>query len=196
MSDEYSRLGVQQYYELHAEDYRNAHFPDIVEAACDAADALMQHWAGDQLSVLDLACGSGEAALALHEWRRRRGMAHLTLSCQGADPYTCPAFAQRTGTKALPISFEDVANGYLLQSGMAFDLCVCSFALHLVTERSRLWAVLNALAASCQYLLLLSPHKRPEVTCSSGWQLAYQTRVARVHTRLYKSTMWQWHQAG
>ncbi|GBF92899.1 hypothetical protein Rsub_05735 [Raphidocelis subcapitata] len=138
------------------------------------------------LRVLDLACGSGEGSLAVWSWLARRaapgGPSELHLTA--ADPFTAAAFTQRTGLPRVRAwSFEDVQEGAL--EGRRYDLAVVSFALHLL-ETTRLHAFLHALARSCRWLLILSPHKRPHVA-ESAWRLAADRTEERVHARLYES---------
>jgi SAM-dependent methyltransferase len=192
MSDEYNRLGVDQYYQLHARDYRNVHYAEIVLAMNVLMKAYQRNeGCSESLSVLDLACGSGEATLALQEWQTAEGTtAPVTLNIDGADPFTGPAYEERTGKVAFTFSFEDVARGCLSERLLQYDLCVCSFAMHLIQDKSYLWCTLNALARSCKFLALLSPHKNPHVAASSGWVLEYEKVEARVRLRLYRSTLW------
>lgn len=200
MSDEYNRLGVDRYYELHARDYRNVHFPEIVTAVRVLMNTFQQRGFGhsknnNRISVLDLACGSGEATLALKAWQRaHRASAPETqqvetLQVDGADPFTGPAYEERTGQTAASYSFDDVAGGCLTEKQLEYDLCVCSFAMHLLQDKSSLWCTLSALARSCNFLALLSPHKKPEVAPSSGWQLEYESVQERVRIRLFRSTL-------
>lgn len=45
-------------------------------------------------------------------------------------------------------------------------MVVCSFALHLVESSSELFALLRELSTKALWLVVLAPHKRPEVrTC-------------------------------
>jgi hypothetical protein len=191
MSDEYNRLGVQKYYELHSCDYRNAHYAEIVQAiSCLMRSYQELEFLGDSLSVLDLACGSGEATQAMQEWQRANPtIAPRIMQIDGADPYTGPAYEERTGKKAASFSFEAVAGGCLTENQLEYDLCICSFAMHLLQDKSYLWCTLSALSRSCKFLALLSPHKKPEVAASTGWQLEYETVEARVRVRLYRSTL-------
>ena len=59
----YERHGVEGYYAQFGDQYRNPH-EQRVRAALHAAVAA---WQPDLTRVLDLACGSGEATLALRE---------------------------------------------------------------------------------------------------------------------------------
>ena len=44
------------------------------------------------------------------------------------------------------------------------DVVVCSFALHLVESSSELFALLRELSTKALWLVVLAPHKKPEVT--------------------------------
>lgn len=177
------------------------------------------------VAVLDLACGSGEAAEGVQEWvnaakangahqpeceagataaksrarqpqSSRSGVTtafprHVTLQLHAADPYTGAAFANRTGVRCHTWSFADIAAGVLLGDGtpIMLDVCVCSFAAHLM-DASNLFACLSQLALSASYLLILSPHKKPNIKDSHGWSIVHEAVVQdRVHARLYKSLM-------
>lgn len=157
------------------------------------------------LRVLDLACGSGEASLALFAWLSRRCRAATPSLCAvrelhltAADPFLGPAFTARTGLPRVHAwSFEDVQAGALDGCGCApdagcggrnYDLAAVSFALHLL-DPTRLHETLTALARAAKWLLLLSPHKRPHVDGGAGWRLEAQLVTQRVHARLYESEL-------
>ena len=66
----YETFGVQGFYEAHGQAYSNPHNDQIIRAV--AALMSSQRFGGrpgEQLRVLDLACGSGEATLALQAWQ-------------------------------------------------------------------------------------------------------------------------------
>lgn len=46
------------------------------------------------------------------------------------------------------------------------DVTVCSFALHLLDGSSQLWALLSELSWRTTWLIVLEPHKKPEVSAS------------------------------
>ena len=46
------------------------------------------------------------------------------------------------------------------------DVTVCSFALHLLDGSSQLWALLSELSWRTTWLIVLEPHKKPEVSIS------------------------------
>ena len=43
------------------------------------------------------------------------------------------------------------------------DMVICSFALHLVDSSSELFSLLWALSLKAKWLVVLAPHKKPEV---------------------------------
>jgi hypothetical protein len=150
-------------------------------------NALRLNGGGDlTLRVLDLACGSGEASLALYGWLRAMVPPQLgRLLLTAADPFTAGAFRARTGLpNVVSWSFEDVQAGCL--QGRAFDMVMCSFAMHLLDD-SRLFTTLHELSIAAKWLVLLSPHKRPHVKDGCGWQLVHSSVHERVHVRLYES---------
>ena len=168
----YERHGVRGYYEQHGARYRNPHEPAVARALA----AAVQAWQPDLSRVLDLACGSGEATLAL----RLLGAGHI----DGVDPYTGPAYHARTGQPAEPFSFEAIAAGAL--AGRSYRLIVCSYALHLL-QPSRLPQLAYRLSQLAPALLVLTPHKRPDLRPAWGWTLTGELVVERVRLRYYRS---------
>jgi SAM-dependent methyltransferase len=167
----YEREGPEEFYRRHGADYRNPHESIVRAVLSRAVDA----WQPDLSAVLDLACGSGEVALALRE----RGA-----TVEGADPYTGEAYLARTGDEALPLSFEAIAQGALAER--RYSLIVCSFALHL-EERSRLPVLCYSLSSLAPALIVLTPHKRPHIAPAWGWLLEDEILHERVRARLYAS---------
>jgi hypothetical protein len=51
-----------------------------------------------------------------------------------------------------------------------YDLIICSFALHLLTEPSELFALLYELSTKCRWLAVIAPHKKPEIKDGWGWE--------------------------
>ncbi len=171
---QYQRKGVVGYYAAHGDQYRNPH-----EAAIHRLlDRCVADWPLDLGHVLDLACGSGEVTLAL----RAQGAGRV----DGVDPYTATAYEQRTGLPAQQLSFEAVSAGAL--DDHRYTLIVCSFALHLL-QPSRLPDLLARLALLSPHLLVLTPHKRPDLTADTSWRLIAETIVDRVRARLYESRL-------
>lgn len=174
----YESFGVVAYYEAHGSCYRNPHEAAVRQLTIEV---LRKHEL-DASSVLDLACGSGEVTCALTEALPEPGMARI----DGVDPYTGEAYLERTGAAALPFTFEQIALGAL--EGRRYSLIVCSFALHLV-ERSwlpLLLHTLSGLATAATRMLIITPHKRPELRPEWGWILMEELMIDRVRARLYR----------
>ncbi len=172
--NQYQQHGVRGYYEQFGATYRNPHEAHVRAAVRDA----LVRWPLATSAVLDLACGSGEVTLALRE----AGVTHII----GVDPYTGDAYHARTGQTALPYTFEQIGDGALGEQ--RYSLIVCSFALHLV-ELSRLPVVAYQLARIAEHLLVLTPHKRPDLRAAWGWQLIGEVANEHVRSRCYGSTL-------
>lgn len=167
----YERHGVEGYYAQHGGEYRNPH-ERIVRELISAA---VQRCSLDLDRVLDLACGSGEATLMLREL----GAGEV----DGVDPFTGDAYLARTGQPAEGLSFEQVAAGAL--ASRRYNLIVCSFAMHLI-DKSRLPGLLAQLALIADRLLIVTPHKRPEIKAEWGWTLVHELMIERVRARLLR----------
>ena len=182
MRTAYDELGAEGYYEAHGDEYTNPHEPTLAVALHVALEA----WRplvldeGPLRRGLDYACGSGEATAAFEAWA---GAAACAL--EAADPYTYAAYEKRMGRPAHRWSFEDVAGG-ALDEQPPYDICLSSFALHLI-EPQWLHLALSALARSARLLIVLTPHKRPVIDHSTGWRAAGEIVHERVRVRLYKS---------
>ncbi|KAL7748336.1 hypothetical protein RI367_006297 [Sorochytrium milnesiophthora] len=164
--------------------------------------------------LLDVACGAGEATLAFAAWMkaaksRSTLLPEFKLSAIAADPYTREAFLSNTGLPERcfrPWSFADIAAGCILDhcsdasdrsdhhKQPQFDLIVSSFALHLLDEAhdnndcgSSLYSTLYQLSLVGRWLMVVTPHKKPEVTRDMGWELAEEVVRDRVRTRIYRS---------
>lgn len=171
---QYEKHGVEGYYAQFGADYRNPHEPIIREILREA----VRRWWLDLTRVLDLACGSGEAALALREL----GAGEI----DGVDPYTREAYLARTGKAAEDFSFEQIAAGAL--AGRSYSLIVCSFAMHLI-EESWLPALMAQLGMISDSLLIITPHKRPEFKAGWSWTLADEFVIERVRARFYRTKL-------
>lgn len=168
---QYAEIGVENFYAHEGATYRNPH----EDCARFALAQAVKKWSLDLSHALDLACGSGEMTLEL----RDLGAGDI----DGVDPFTGQAYRARTGRDALKLSFAQIAAGAL--DGRRYSLIVCSYALHLV-EPSRLPQLAQALGRISTDLLILSPHKRPQLEPAWGWLLVDEIYPQRVRTRFYE----------
>jgi ubiquinone/menaquinone biosynthesis C-methylase UbiE len=168
--NQYDELGVQGYYQQSGSEYRNPH-EKIIHALLEN---IVPAWQLNLAHVLDLACGSGEITVAL----ARLGVEKIV----GCDPFTAEAYRERTGLQAELFDFTQISAGTL--ADRSFSLIVCSFALHLC-EVSRLPLLCARLAEISPSLLIITPHKRPEIKPEWGWILSQEICHERVRARLY-----------
>jgi hypothetical protein len=168
----YEAHGAGAFYRDHADDYANPHEPEVRQCI----EMAVGRWPLDVMRVLDLAAGSGEATLALRDVGANE--------VDACDPYLFASYERRVDRPCERISFEDIAAGAL--AGRAYSLIVCSFALHLV-DSSRLPMVCLQLATIAPALLVITPHKRPDIRAQWGWELAGEFVWARVRSRWYRS---------
>jgi SAM-dependent methyltransferase len=168
----YQQYGVKPFYQQFGDSYRNPH-ELVIGKIIQAIHTTCQP---DWTKVLDLACGSGEVTLALYAL----GYTNII----GMDPYTHLAYLKRTGTPAEQYGFEDIEQGRL--ADRHYTTIVCSFALHLVTS-SRLPKLLYQLSRIAPALLIITPHKKPEIKPEWGWNLSDELLIERVRGRFYHS---------
>ncbi|CAK9071521.1 unnamed protein product [Durusdinium trenchii] len=166
--------------------YVNPHEPRLSEALHIALDQWQEHLSSP-LRALDLACGSGEATLALEAWLEKTQTGAMEPVLEAADPYTFEAFERRVGRRCHHWSFQDVADG-VLEEEPIYDLVLCSFALHLL-ERSWLTCTVSSLARRARLLVVATPHKRPLIERKTGWEQVAEVLHARVRVRYGASPM-------
>ncbi|KIJ59464.1 hypothetical protein HYDPIDRAFT_118440 [Hydnomerulius pinastri MD-312] len=68
--------------------------------------------------------------------------------------------------EAASVSAESAEAGVSAESlatAMEIDMVICSFALHLIESASELFALLWELSTKARWLVVLAPHKKPEV---------------------------------
>lgn len=169
----YDEYGVDAYYRNHAGSYENPHFPEIEALLAQNLQRI------DCGCVLDLAAGGGEVTRALS------GLGVEQIS--GCDPYTQALYRQNTGRSCLDLSFKD-----LIRAGLPgqYTAIVCSFALHLCPAKDLFPLVWNLFEAA-PLLIVITPHKRPDLSALTGiamiWEDSVQTvRAKRVRCRAYQ----------
>ena len=53
------------------------------------------------------------------------------------------------------------------------DMVICSFALHLINDISELFALLWELSTKFRWLVIIAPHKKPEVSVYRNYAFFY-----------------------
>lgn len=171
---EYAEKGVEEYYKTHADVYENPHFPYIKSLLHQNQHRI------DYTHILDFSCGGGEVTLILTE---------LTLSDKdighkkkenrflGCDPFTFKLYEKNTGYRCLPLSFEDVVKGKMTPSvSEPFSAIICSFGMHLCPEKM-LYSLVYQLFMYSKNIIIITPHKRPQLEKISGVELVFDDFV-------------------
>lgn len=156
----YEELGAEGFYRAFGDSYENPHLSEI--------QALIRrnfHRFDCSGKVLDFAAGGGEVATEL----QLLGAKDIV----GCDPFTYSLFEQKTGLNCLRLSFKDVIRQGLPEH---YSLIVSSFALHLCPLKELYSLVLNLLLAT-PLLVIITPHKRPELETFEGITLAWEDTV-------------------
>jgi hypothetical protein len=94
----------------------------------------------------------------------------------GCDPFTHALFERQTGLTCLQLSFRDV-----IRTGLPgkYSLIVCSFAMHLCAVKDLYPLAWNLLQAA-PLLVIVTPHKRPELEKLQGVELLWEDSVETV----------------
>ncbi|KAF8158249.1 hypothetical protein B0H34DRAFT_656803 [Crassisporium funariophilum] len=126
-----------------------------------------------------------------------------------ADPFTAAAYQDRTTYPCAELSFAAIAEGSLPSTSIniangevheilpqednkeeeadrSIEMVVCSFALHLIENPSDLFALLWELSLKASWLVILAPHKKPEI--KEGWGWAKWNTSAWEECRMIDST--------
>ncbi|HLP94056.1 MAG TPA: hypothetical protein VK168_08465 [Saprospiraceae bacterium] len=169
----YDQYGADGYYRQFSEEYENPHFPEI------KALLLQNLYRIDcSAGVMDFSAGGGEVSMVLQE----AGVKGIT----GSDPFTHQLYSRQTGLPCLELSFRDV-----IRNGLPgqYSVVISSFALHLCPEKELFPLIWNLLQAA-PLLVLITPHKRPELEKLSGISLLWEdavetTRGKKVRMKAY-----------
>jgi hypothetical protein len=156
----YDEHGAEGYYRAFGNQYENPHLPEI--SALLERNFVRLDCSG---VVLDFAAGGGEVSSVLLSL----GAKHLV----GCDPFTHALFEQKTGLICLQQSFKDV-----VREGITgpYSLIVSSFAMHLCPQKDLFSLTWNLLQAA-PVLVIITPHKRPELEKLPGIQLLWEDYV-------------------
>jgi len=170
--NEYSKNGVDNFYINNAESYKNPH-EIIIKKHLDNFFKINQF--KKNIKILDLCSGNGEISRILAE--------NNFINYKGCDPYMYNIYIKNIKKDCLNYSFKDLAIGKLKEK---FDLIICSFALHLA-DRSMLNIILYQLSLSTNKLIILTPHKKPEI--KNFFKLKNEIYKNKVRLRYYEKNI-------
>jgi phospholipid N-methyltransferase len=178
----YQQQGVEGFYQSEGHQYYNPHEFGIIEMTQEMIQVL-ERTVGHRLTgpFLDLCCGSGEVTEALLKY------GYPLDQIKASDPYTYEAYEKRIAKPCEKWNFVEISQGQILadlQAIKPFQCVICSFALHLC-PLDLLDHVLYQLSLCSDYLIILTPHKKPEI--QDHWLLLEErySIEERVRGRLY-----------
>lgn len=168
--DEYSRIGIENFYKQNSKSYINPHLNKI---------HMCLDWVLSKiniLSVIDLGSGNGEVTLYLN----KKGITNSI----GCDPYLSDSYKENTGNDCLTYSFENISNNGLEDF---YQTVICSYALHLC-DKSYFNNLLFNLALNCKYFVLISPSKYPIIT-ENYFNIIDSTIINKTHCKIFESKL-------
>lgn len=168
--EKYSEIGVKEFYLKNGDSYINPH-EEIIQ---QHLSYFLNKNLIDTSKILDLCCGSGEVSKFF--------ISQNITNIKGIDPYTFNNYKKQTNLPCFEYNFKDIANGKIKEK---FSLIVCSFALHLA-DKSLLPNILFNLASISEQLIIISPHKKPDINIF--WNLEEEYYNQKVRTRLFKKS--------
>jgi hypothetical protein len=197
----YQQQGVDGFYQSEGHQYHNPHEFGIIEMMHEMMQVL-EHTVGHRLKgpFLDLCCGSGEVTEALLK------QGYPLDQIKASDPYTYEAYEKRIAKPCEKWNFIEISQGQILadlsksslskslgstpssvvqeKATKPFQCVICSFALHLC-PLDLLDHVLYQLSLCSDYLIILTPHKKPDI--QDHWLLLEErySIEERVRGRLY-----------
>lgn len=117
--DEYTKMGVENFYKANKNSYINPHLENI---------HLCLNFITDKIKItnfLDLAAGNGEVTSYLETKNITNGV--------GCDPYLSESYERNTGKECIIDSFENISNNGL---NNFYQTIICSYALQLTIQFS------------------------------------------------------------
>jgi hypothetical protein len=165
--DEYSKIGVMNFYKFNKTSYINPHLEKV---------HLCLDFVVDKIKItnfLDLAAGNGEVTSYLKNKR--------ITDATGCDPYLFETYEKNTGKKCLDYSFENISDNGL---NNFYQTIICSYALHLC-DKSYFNNLLYNLSINCEYFVLISPSKYPII--SNYFQIINSIIINKSHCKIFKS---------
>ena len=170
----YKQFGVKNFYAFHGGEYKNPHEESIRKSI----RYIYENWDLNFRKVLDLAAGKGEVTKILQDI----GVKDI----DAVDGFLANEYEKEVDKNCMSMTFDDISNGYLKYK--AYSLIICSYALHLL-DYSKLPRFLWAMTEITNDLLVIGPHKRPEIKDTWGWALEKEIVIDRVRSRHFVNTM-------
>lgn len=168
--NQYSEMGVDNYYITKKQEYKNPHLINIELCLQEVINKI------NIGNFLDLACGNGEVSSFLS----KNGFKDF----KGIDPHFSEIYKKNTSHQCDDVLFQDISKEGINEK---FDTIICSYALHLCPE-SYMNNLLYQISNSCKYFVVISPTKYPIIS-ENYFSLQEDFIINRTHCRIFKSNI-------
>lgn len=153
----YDQYGAEGFYRSQSDSYENPHLP-LIERLLEYNIQRLDLGG----KILDFAAGGGEVSCAL----MRMGVRDI----EGSDPFTWALYEKNTGLPCHKYAFMDVVKHGLHGT---YSAIISSFAMHLCPQKDLFSLTWNLFQAT-KLLVIITPHKRPELELLPGVELCWQ----------------------
>jgi len=167
LTDLYNKYGVDNYYCNNSDNYTNPHIKQITELLTNNYNKIYQG------NILDLGCGTGQVSTILFNLGYKQNIT-------GCDPYLYKSYIEHTKQPCLKYSFSDIIKQGLPTN---YTSIICSFAMHLCAK-DKLSALIYRLALVTKQIIIITPHKRPEIDKIQGFNKIF---TAKAYTNIGKA---------
>ena len=169
--NEYKKYGVNEYYKKYASCYFNPHeekiknnFKKILEDVNLISNSnsyshlISKNKKLDinkKFDILDIACGDGLVFKILNYYLNEYNeYKNIKVNIEGTDPYFNNKYCNYN------YSFEDIANGKMLNK--KYDIGICCYAFHLL-DKSWYFQFFNELCKFVNKFIIITPSKKIKI---------------------------------
>ena len=139
---EYKTYGVDNFYKNFSKIYKNPHEEKI--------DNIYKKYIKEEIKkndkILDIACGDGLISRLILNYNENNNV-------DGLDPYFSNQYVKYN------MDFKDIVSGKLLKEKLFYDVCICSYAFHLIPNEM-VYDFLTQLSFISSKLIIISPSKK------------------------------------
>ena len=187
--NEYSSLGVNNYYKLNNSSYYNPHqdkinkiFTEYIIPYIQSLGVIsIKHYTPQidhKFKILDLACGNGLVSRIINNIIPVNNNAKQSDNNFNINNNIKQSNNNKTKIKNIIIegcdpyfhneyvkytySFQDIANGVLYNTKLKFDLVTCCYAFHLL-DTSWYYSFFEELALTTDNFIIITPSKKIEI---------------------------------
>lgn len=172
LTEQYNKFGVDEYYRMYSDTYVNPHTKQICTIVNKNYDKINQY---QDEYVLDLCCGNGEITDILTNIDK-------SINVIGCDPYMYEQYKIKSKRECLQLSFDDI-----IKRGLPYKYSsiICSYGMHLCPS-DNLSSLVYKLSLATNQIVIITPHKRPNLANMHGFQLVYTDTATKEDGKLIR----------